>query len=163
MTLKKISSRFSILIFFLSFLVFNIYAEEELTKEEKAKIINEVNTLFENSIKAGEILDIKGIRENVDDTLKSGFVDNGIYFTSFEDVMSMFENRINGLDSQKMLIEDKRITVLSSNIVLLTTSGNNEAKLSDGRIMKVKFAWSFVYTKINNEWKIIHTHMSNPR
>jgi hypothetical protein len=163
MTLKKISSQFFILIFFLPFLVSNIYAEEELTKEEKAKIINEINTLFENSIKAGEILDIKGITENVDDTLKSGFIDNGIYFSSFEDVMSMFKNRINGLASQKMLIEDKRITILSSNIVLLTTSGNNEAKLSDGRIIKVKFAWSFVYTKINNEWKIIHTHMSNPR
>jgi hypothetical protein len=162
MTFKKIHSLIFILIFFFPLLVSDIYSEE-LTEAEKTNIIGEINTLFENSIKAGEILDIKGIKENVDDTLRSGFIDNGIYFSSFEDVMNMFRNRINGLDSQKMIIGDKRITILSSNIVLLTASGNNEAKLSDGRVIKVKFAWSFVYTKINNEWKIIHSHMSNPR
>jgi hypothetical protein len=163
MDLKKISFRFLLLTLALLFLAFNIYPEEELTEAEKANIVTEINSLFEMSIKAGESLDIKGITENVDDTLRAGFIDNGIYFSSFDNVMILFMNRIKGIDSQKMFIEDKKTTVLSSKIVLVSASGNSEARLSDGRIINGKFAWSLVYSKINNEWKIIHTHMSNPR
>ncbi|MCB9247623.1 MAG: nuclear transport factor 2 family protein [Ignavibacteriales bacterium] len=137
--------------------------KEELTEAEKSKIATEINTLFEKSLKAGESLDINGITENVNDTLRAGFIDNGVYFKSFNERMSGFKNAINGIDSQEMAIVNIKITILSPNVVLLASSGNYKVKISDGRILEGKFAWTFVYSKINNEWKIVHTHMSNPK
>ena len=163
MTSKKISLR--LLIFTLSLPLFlsNTYAQEELTETKKSKIIAEINSLFEKSLKAGERLDINGITENVNDTLKAGFIDNGMYLNSFDEVMSRFTNATKGIDSQEMAIVNKKITILSPNAVLLTASGNYKVKVPDGRILEGTFAWSFVYSKINNNWKIVHSHMSNPR
>ena len=160
---KKISLRFLILTLTLPLFLSNTYAKEELSETEKSKIVTEINTLFEKSLKAGESLDINGITENVNDTLRAGFIDNGMYFNSFKERMSGFNNAIKGIDSQEMAIVNKKITILSPNVVLLATSGNYKVKVSDGRILESKFAWSLVYSKINNEWKIVHTHMSNPK
>lgn len=163
MTSKKISFRFLILTLTLPLFLSNTYAKEKLTEAEKSKIVAEINTLFEKSLKAGESLDINEITENVNDTLRAGFIDNGIYFNSFMERMSGFKNAIKGIDSQEMEIVNKKITILSPNAVLLAASGNYKVKVYDGRIIEGKFAWSLVYSKINNEWKIVHTHMSNPK
>jgi hypothetical protein len=74
-----------------------------------------------------------------------------------------FKSGIQGLESQKMTVDTKKITVLSENIALLTAHGNYSTKIADGRIMTGVFAWTFVYSKIKGEWKVIHSHMSNPK
>ncbi|MDR2145046.1 MAG: nuclear transport factor 2 family protein [Tannerella sp.] len=48
-------------------------------------------------------------------------------------------------------------------IALLTTYGNYSVSLEDGRTLTGRFAWTFVYSKFNGNWKVIHSHMSNPR
>lgn len=126
------------------------------------EIKNEISKIFEKSIESGENLDIKGISENIYDSLKTGFIDNGSYFNSFEELMVGFKSGIQGLESQKMNIDTKKITVLSENYALLTAHGDYSAKVVDGRILTGKFAWTFVYAKINGKWKVIHSHMSNP-
>ena len=60
-----------------------------------------------------------------------------------------------------MNVETQKITVLSENNALLTAHGNYSAKVTDGRILTEKFAWTFVYSKIDVKWKVIHFHMSN--
>jgi hypothetical protein len=127
------------------------------------KIENEIALIFDKSIKVGEKLDVAGISENINDSLKTGFIDNGFYFKSFEELMVGFKSGIQGLEYQKMNIDTKKITVLSENNVLLTAHGNYSAKVVDGRILTGKFAWTFVYSRINGKWKVIHSHMSNPK
>ncbi|WP_299550458.1 nuclear transport factor 2 family protein [Seonamhaeicola sp.] len=125
-------------------------------------IKTEIYKTFNKSIEAGETLDVDGIESNIDDSLKSGFIDNGQYFETFDELMVGFKQGIQGLESQDMTVTNKKITVLSESKVLLTTSGTYAAKVVDGRVLKGKFAWSFVYSKINGKWKVIHSHMSNP-
>jgi len=163
MSLKNLSFKFLILIISVPLFISSSFANGELTNTEKENIITEINAIFEKSIKASEKLDITGITENVDDTLRTGFIDNGVYFNSFDILMEGFKEAVKGIESQRMIIVDKKTTVLSCDVVLLTTSGNYETKIEDGRILKGKFAWSFLYAKINDEWKIVHSHMSNPR
>lgn len=127
------------------------------------KIESEISIGFEKSIKAGNELDVTAISENVNDNLKTGFIDNGVYFNTFEELMVGFKSGIIGLENQKMNIETKKITVLSKNNALLTCKGNFSAKTINGRVLTGKFAWTFVYSLINNEWKVIHSHMSNPK
>lgn len=136
---------------------------QELSKSQKDKIITEINVLFQKGIAACETLDFVKISENVDDSFKTGFIDNGFYFDSFQKVMTGFKEGVKGIDSQKMEIENKKITVLSDLSVLLTASGKYSTKVNDGRILSGEFAWTFVYLKIDGNWKVIHSHMSNPK
>ena len=152
------------LLFIVLFIGINIDCNsQERTNVQKEKIFSEINALFEKSIKAGENLDVSAITENVNDTLKAGFIDNGYYFSSFNEVMKGFKESVKGCKSQKMEIVNKKLTLLSDRNVLLTAFGNYSTTLDDGRILNGKFAWTFVYSKINDTWKVIHSHMSNPR
>lgn len=147
----------------LTFGVYEFSCSQDLSSALINKIEKEITLIFDKSIKAGEELNITKISENINDSLKTGFIDNGFYFKSFEELMVGFKSGIRGLEYQKMNIDTKKITVLSENNVLLTAHGNYSAKVVDGRILTGKFAWSFVYSKINGKWKVIHSHMSNPK
>ena len=140
----------------------SVYSQR-LTQNQKEKITLDITALFEKSIKAAEDIDSKEIADNVDDTLKAGFIDNGFFFNSFDEVMKGFKESIKGIRSQKFSISNKKITVLTDNAALLTASGNASVALEDGRTITVGFAWTFVYSKVNDNWKIIHSHMSAPR
>ena len=139
----------------------SVYSQK-LTQNQKEKIASDITMLFEKSIKAAENIDSKRIADNVDDTLKAGFIDNGIFFNFFDEVMKGFNEGIKGIKSQKFNISNKTITVLADNAALLTASGNYSVALEDGRTLTGGFAWTFVYAKINGNWKIIHSHMSSP-
>jgi len=148
---------------FMTFGVYGFSYSQDLSSTLIKKIENEISLAFDNSIKAGEKLDVTGISECINDSLKTGFIDNGFYFKSFEELMVGFKSGIKGLEYQKFNIDTKKITVLSENSVLLTTHGNFSAKVFDGRMLTGQFAWTFVYSKINGKWKVIHSHMSNPK
>ena len=134
-----------------------------LTTQTKDKITAEVAAVFDKSIAAGEKLDTKAIAENVNDSLKTGFIDNGHYINTFDEMMVGVAKGMSGLEYQKMNVTTKKITVLSEKHVLLTACGDFTAKITDGKVISGKFAWTFVYSKIKGNWKIIHSHMSNPR
>ncbi|MBV5281521.1 MAG: nuclear transport factor 2 family protein [Paludibacter sp.] len=148
---------------FMTFGVCGFSYSQDLSSTLIKKIENEISLAFDKSIKAGERLDVTGISECINDSLKTGFIDNGFYFKSFEELMVGFKSGIKGLEYQKFNIDTKKITVLSENSVLLTTNGNFSAKVFDGRMLTGQFAWTFVYSKINGKWKVIHSHMSNPK
>lgn len=152
-----------IIIGVLTFGIQGIIFSQELNFESINKIENEISDLFERSIQAGEKLDISGISEIIDDSLKAGFIDNGVYYDSFQDLMVEYKSGVQGLEYQEMNVITEKITVLSENHALLTAHGDYSAKVTDGRILKGKFAWSFVYSKMNGNWKVIHSHMSNLR
>lgn len=137
---------------------FNSYSQE-LTTEQKDKITSEIATAFEKSIKAAESLDAKMLADCVDDSLQAGFIVNGQFFPSFDRVMTDFEKNAIGCKSQKMNVINRKISVLAENVALLTTSGNYSVELEDGRTFSGTFAYTFVYSKVNGNWKVIHSHM----
>ncbi len=140
----------------------NVYSQG-LTNNQKVKISSEIAALFEKNIKAAENIDVKGLTDCVNDTLKAGFIENGYFLKSFDEVMRGFKAAIQGVKSQKMNVSNKKITVLSDNVALITASGNYSVALEDGRTLTGGFAWTLVYAKIDDHWKIIHTNMSNPK
>ena len=134
-----------------------------LTQNQKEKIVLEIATDFEKNIKAAESFDAKGLTDCVNDTFKAGFINQGIFLNSFDEVMKGHQEAITSYKSLKYSISNKKITVLADNAALLTVSGNASISLQDGRTFTGNFAWTFVYAKVTENWKIIHTHMSTPR
>lgn len=152
-----------VLIFTVMQFLFQISLQAQNISASTIKTIEtQISNALNKNIKAGENLNIKKVKNSTNDSLKCGFIDNGNYYASFEQVMFNFKRNIQGIESQKMTVVNKKITVLSINKALLTASGNYVVKITNGRILKGKFAWSFVYSKINGVWKVIHSHMSNP-
>lgn len=129
----------------------------------KAEIRKEIDELFEKCIMAFEKLDV-GFMENViNDKSQSGFIFNGKYYASSGMFLAAYRSEIKGIKAQQMKIQDKKITVLEDNSVLLTADGELTSTKQSGEINKGKFAWTIIYEKIDNEWKVIHANVSNQK
>lgn len=143
----------------LSFCINSSAHSQELTTGQKNKITSEIATIFEKSIKAAENLDASMLADCVDDSLQAGFIISGQFFGSFDEVMKDFREKAKGCKSQKMNLSNKKITVLADNTALVAASGDYSLALEDGRVLTGRFTWTIVYSKVNGNWKIIHSHM----
>jgi hypothetical protein len=128
-----------------------------------SEINEQIDKAFSECITASENLDVEKISKVVDDKLLVGFIDNGIFFETFNSRLDKFKTGITKIKKQKITVINKIITILSDESVLLTASGDYSLTTNSDNVINGKFAWTIVYLKINNEWKIVHTHMSNPR
>ena len=136
---------------------------QNLPDKKKTAIEKQVASIFHEMIKAAENLDYDKLNQGVDDRHNAGFITNGLYFERYDSLHNIMKTRSRGVTRQRIMIQKEKITVLSDNIVLLTASGDAEIDVSSGDSFNVKFFWSFVYEKINNNWKVIYSHQSNNR
>jgi ketosteroid isomerase-like protein len=64
---------------------------------------------------------------------------------------------------QKLTKTREIFQVLDDSTVLLCWSGNIDAHIKNGGIMKLSnYTVTFLFKKINGEWKVIHSHESAP-
>lgn len=133
---------------------------QNLTNLQKSKIEKQVDSIFQTMVKAADNVDYDKISLGVDDSHKAGFIVNNSYFTTYDSLINILKANLQTGTKQNITIENKKITVLSDSIVLLTASGDANVKLNTGQSFNIKFLWSFVYEKINNDWKVIQSHQS---
>jgi hypothetical protein len=136
---------------------------QSISDQQKSVIEKQVDSVFYISIKAAENLDYDKLSKGVDDKYKSGFIINDAYFIRFDSLINILKNRSLGATNQKISIQKEKITVLSNSIVLLTAFGEATFDSSSGESIITKFYWSFVYEKINKNWKVIQSHQSSYR
>ena len=127
------------------------------------EIESAINKMFEESIIAGEQLDLEKMKMQINDKYSAGFINSGKYYTSFDSLFADYKAATYGIKSQKLTIDNKKITILSGNSVLLTANGQFSATTDTDKIINGKFFWTIIYKEIDNGWKIIHTHMTNAR
>lgn len=133
---------------------------QALSSTRKTDIERQVDSIFISQVKAAEALDYDKISKGVDDRHNAGFIVNNAYYARYSMMIDILKVNLRSGTKQKITVQDKKITVLSETIVLLTASGTAAVELETGQSFSVKFFWSFVYEKINNEWKVIQSHQS---
>jgi len=133
---------------------------QNLTMLQKSKIEKQVDSIFITMVKAAEKVDYDKISTGVDDRYNAGFIVNNTYFTKYDSLINILKSNIRSGATQRITIQHKKITVLSNDIVLLTASGDSSIESNTGQPLNIKFLWSFVYEKINNDWKVIQSHQS---
>jgi hypothetical protein len=111
-------------------------------------------------VKAAENVDYNTISTGVDDKYNAGFIVNNSYYSSYNSMISILNANLQNGTKQSITFQNKKITVLSDSIVLLTASGTANVELGTGQSFVTNFFWSFVYEKINNNWKVIQSHQS---
>lgn len=133
---------------------------QSLTEQKAGLIKNEVDAIFQEMLISAEKLDYDNLSSGVNDTRKAGFIVNGKYYSRYSLLIDDLKLSGQGIDKQDISIKEKNITVLSDKIVLMTVSGVSKATLPDSRIITASFNWSFVFEKVDNSWKVIHSHQS---
>lgn len=141
--------------------LFNITNGQTLPIKSNPGIEKEIEAVFLKSIKAAESLDVPKLVDCVDDSHHAGFITNGKYFDDFEEIANTLKSREPGSVKQVITVMKKKITVLTENIALVTASGVANITVNDGNPFNSNFFWTFVYQKINNEWKVIQSHQSS--
>jgi hypothetical protein len=150
-----------LLIIFLQVSILAIPAEaQSLTGQKAESIKNEVEALFKEMLINAENLDYSKLSMGVDDKHSAGFIVNGKYYSKYSPVIDDMKSGAQGISRQDISIKEKKTTVLSDQIVLMTVSGTSRATLNDNQEIVVNFHWSIVYEKIDKNWKVIHTHQS---
>ena len=134
--------------------------EQKLTVIQKSKIEKQVDSIFLDMVKAAENVDYDKISAGVDDKYNAGFIVDNSYYSKYDSMIGILKANLRIGTKQIITIQNKKITVLSESIVLLTASGNAKVELNTGQSFNVNFFWSLVYEKFNNDWKVIQSHQS---
>lgn len=132
-------------------------------KPSSKAIETRVDSVFHEMIKAGENLDYDKLTTGVDDKHRAGFIVGGTYYEKYDELIDLLKSRSSGVAGQHITVQKEKITVLSESIALLTASGESQIELKNGTVVATKFDWSFVYEKIDNQWKVIQSHQSVSR
>jgi hypothetical protein len=133
---------------------------QSLTSLQRSKIERQVDSIFLGMVKAAENLDYDKISSGVNDRHNAGFIINKSYYSKYDSMIDILKANLPAGAKQTITFQNKKITVLSEKIVLLTASGNADVELNSGQSFSVNFFWSFVYEKFNNDWKVIQSHQS---
>jgi hypothetical protein len=148
-------------IFFLLSFGFILQAEgQTLSNRQTEQIKNQVDSMFQKMLVFAERLDFNELSSGVSDTHEAGFIANDKYYARYSSLIEDVKTNAQGLSRQDISIKEKKITVLSDKIVLLTASGVAKAYLDDGREIVADFHWSFVFEKMDKDWKVIFSHQS---
>lgn len=151
------------LISILLLLTFGFVAQAEgqtLSKRQTDLIETQVDSMFQEMIVFAEKLEFNKLSLGVNDTHRAGFITNSKYYAHYSTLLDEIKINAQGISRQDISIEEKKITVLSDKIVLMTVAGLAKAHINDGREIAANFYWSFVYEKFDNNWKVIHSHQS---
>ena len=134
-----------------------------ISNQQKAKIEEQVDSVFHDNIKSAERLDFDRLTQGVDDKYHAGFILNGTYYATYDSLINIVKSRSQNIVKQVITIQKEKLAVLSDRIVLLSAYGEAKADANDGNTFTAKFFWSFVYEKMDNEWKVVQSHQSNIR
>lgn len=136
---------------------------QSISPNQTELIKKQVDSIFLDMVNSAEKLDFKKLNSGVDDTQKAGFISNGKYYASYSVLAEETKSLAQGISGQNISFNDKKVTVLSDKIVLVTASGVSKVDLDDGRELVVNILWSFLYEKIDSNWKVIYSHQSSTR
>lgn len=150
----------TLMLFLFSNLFITPVNAQKLTGGKTESIKNEVETFFREMLVYAEQLDYDKLNSGVDDRYNAGFITNGKYYPQYTSVISDMRENARDVSRQDFSIKEKKISVLSDKIVLMTVAGESAITLSDDRKISVSFHWSFVFEKTGNNWKVIHSHQS---
>ena len=153
----------AVLLFLVAFLLIGfprLITAQDLGSLQQAEIKKQVDAVFTEMVTCAEQLNYDKLTEGVDDRYHAGFIVNNVLYSDYASLIDVVKSGSQRVSEQNISINDKKITVLADNLVLLITSGIADVTLNDGTQFNANFYWSFVYQKFGDQWKVIHSHQS---
>ncbi|OGU62851.1 MAG: hypothetical protein A2V66_07370 [Ignavibacteria bacterium RBG_13_36_8] len=132
----------------------------EMTEEEKDTVKEAVLTIHNNTVEMAKQADLEKTFEAACNEYGAGYINNGVMYNDIESMKAFIKPSFDKIEKQEISFDDVRVSVVAQNAALLTAHGNFIATLKDGSQFGFPFAWTFVYVKLNDQWRVIHTHQS---
>ena len=76
------------------FLAVSTVHAQKISEKQRIKIENELETVFKEALETGESLDVDKLIVSVDDKYKAGHLVNGVYYSTFDLLMTDFKTGI---------------------------------------------------------------------
>ena len=145
-------------------LLFGISCSEqstELTDEQKATIISEVENQYRNAISDLSTLDMEIWSQPWSEDNFISVNSRINYFSTFNEWRDSVTNAFSLRESQEVQLLDINTTLLSSDLVLITSIANWNILFKSGEQIKdSKTLASLLWKKEQSGWKIIFLHES---
>ena len=125
------------------------------------QILNEVRPLAGDLIRYSETAQLDSFLRRYADIPGFLAVSGDGIIRNYPEFKKICTAYYGSLQEQKITTTHEIFHVLDSNMVVLCWSGNIDAHFKNGDIMKMQdYSVTFLYKKINGEWKVIHSHES---
>jgi len=89
-------------------------------------------------------------------------IQNGVYLNSRQDALEAVKKGMEGVAKVERSFKQTRVTVLASELALLTGYGTTTITLMDGRVISSPIALTELFVLRDGEWKLLHGHHSVP-
>lgn len=131
-----------------------------LTTDQEQAIIKELKSKVDLIVEGINKLDADLALTDMDGKHFYRFINNGYIVDDYESTYMILKNNYAGLKELKLTITDESYTVLSPNSALHSARFMEEfSDVSDNKF-SFKGAWTAVFQKIDQVWKVVHVHQS---
>jgi ketosteroid isomerase-like protein len=151
---------------FIVVLFFTFFAsctpKEELTQQDKDQIKKEVSAVFANMVTSYEQLNMEAMLKYYWDSPDFIYVNADGTTIEQKDLKKTFEEVYKTFGALKIITAREEYRILKKDIVLCLWLGKSEANMKDGSLITYNTdAVSFLFQKINEEWKVIYQSESS--
>jgi len=142
----------------LTILVLHIYGQ---TTNELENITVEILEITNKYNKTWETLDMNQVAQFHSDSSFRYYRNMELSVASNEEFRNIYPQYFIGTKSWKLETYDPVVQVLSSNVAVIGFTGKAELITKDEKVLDIGTgAYTYVWKKINDEWKIAHIHES---
>ena len=134
--------------------------QEYVEDEQRVAIEREVRAVHKEHVQAAERFDFDRMCADYSDAYRAGFNHQGVFYGSAGAYRALFQSFV--ATRQEIYFDETRVAVLAPNVALLTAHGGFVATGSEGYTFERRTAITYVYAKIGEEWKAVHSHKSFP-
>jgi uncharacterized protein (TIGR02246 family) len=113
--------------------------------------------------RAAEAVDAERLFTFMLDTDKGLVIQNGVFLATREEALHQVKSNLRGISKIEYRWKRQHVTVLSTDVALLTAVGESIATTTEGRVFATPFAQTVVFVMREGHWKALHAHQSSPQ
>ncbi|HPG38307.1 MAG TPA: nuclear transport factor 2 family protein [bacterium] len=128
--------------------------EQETAKTEITKVVNRIFQSLES-------MDVESLFQPYSDSLKFNLFTTDGSMVNLQMAKYGHAEWFKSFSSMKITTTKEEFRFLPGNIVICSWQGKFNMTLKDGKQLKIdKFGVTFIFEKIDNNWKVIYQHSS---
>lgn len=133
----------------------------ELTSKEKETIKKEISARINEIVKGAKQLDIEAAMKPYSNSETFLIINPDGSFSDYNGMKNANAKSFKEMSSLNFTTINEEFRFLTNNQVLYTWFGKSEVELKSGEKMKFEsYVGTMLFSKINNEWKIVYAHES---
>ena len=131
------------------------------SESEKSQITAEILALTRQVQAAAERADAAGLFMYHSDASEYIHIHNGVRYTR-DELVANYQGIYRDVEKQEIDIGDPVISILSQDLVLVASQGTFKTTMKSGAFLNGDIAWTYLWKRDNESWKLLHAHQSFP-